>query len=119
MTRRAPGNQDLKIFAVSVIVQKETGGNLVEILEKIAETIRSRYRFYGKLRGPDRRGAHVGLRARGAAVRHGAALLAVLNPTLHRPGCSRRPSASASCCYAVISWLLGLLWLRQMMKVEL
>jgi tight adherence protein B len=49
MTKRAPANRDLKIFAVSVIVQKETGGNLVEIIEKIAETIRARYRFYGKL----------------------------------------------------------------------
>ena len=51
MTRRAPDNQDLKIFALSVIVQKETGGNLVEIIEKIAETVRSRYKFQGKLRG--------------------------------------------------------------------
>jgi len=49
MVKRAPTNRDLKIFAVSVIVQKETGGNLVEIIEKIAETIRQRYRFFGKL----------------------------------------------------------------------
>ena len=51
MTRRAPDNQDLKIFALSVIVQKETGGNLVEIIEKIAETVRGREKFQGKLRG--------------------------------------------------------------------
>ncbi|HVV17622.1 MAG TPA: type II secretion system F family protein [Polyangia bacterium] len=51
MTRRAPSNQDLKIFALSVIVQKETGGNLVEIIEKIADTIRARYKFQGKLSG--------------------------------------------------------------------
>jgi tight adherence protein B len=51
MTRRAPDNQDLKIFALSVIVQKETGGNLVEIIEKIAETVRSRFKFQGKLAG--------------------------------------------------------------------
>src|SRR5579871_1820613 len=51
MTRRAPDNQDLKIFALSVIVQKETGGNLVEIIEKIADTVRARYKFEGKLAG--------------------------------------------------------------------
>ena len=51
MTRRAPDNQDLKIFALSVIVQKETGGNLVEIIERIADTVRGRYKFQGKLRG--------------------------------------------------------------------
>jgi tight adherence protein B len=49
MVKRCPTNRDLKIFAVSVIVQKETGGNLVEIIEKIAETVRQRYRFFGKL----------------------------------------------------------------------
>src|SRR5438309_1139755 len=36
MTRRVPGNADLAIFAVSVNVQRETGGNLVEMLEKLA-----------------------------------------------------------------------------------
>ena len=51
MTRRAPDNRDLKIFALSVIVQKETGGNLVEIIEKIADTVRARYKFEGKLAG--------------------------------------------------------------------
>ena len=69
MTRRAPENQDLKIFALSVIVQKETGGNLVEIIEKIADTVRGREKFQGKLRGADRRGPHVQLHPGRAAVR--------------------------------------------------
>lgn len=50
MTERAPGNLDLKLFAVSLVIQAETGGNLAEVLEKIAETIRERFKFYGKLR---------------------------------------------------------------------
>src|SRR6266545_937177 len=50
MSARAPGNGDLKIFAVSTVIQRETGGSLAEILGKIAETIRERYRFFGKLR---------------------------------------------------------------------
>jgi tight adherence protein B len=51
LAERVPGNLDLKIFAVSIIIQHETGGNLVEILEKIADTLRERFKFYGKLRG--------------------------------------------------------------------
>jgi tight adherence protein B len=39
--------QDLKFLAVSIIIQRETGGNLAEILESIAHLIRER----GKLRG--------------------------------------------------------------------
>jgi tight adherence protein B len=50
MAVRAPSNSDLKIFAVSTVVQKETGGNLAEILDGISATIRERYRFRGKLR---------------------------------------------------------------------
>jgi tight adherence protein B len=50
MAARAPANGDLKIFAVSTVIQKETGGNLAEILDGIAHTVRERYRFFGKLR---------------------------------------------------------------------
>jgi tight adherence protein B len=50
MAARAPTNGDLKIFAVSTVIQKETGGNLAEILDNISRTIRDRYKFYGKLR---------------------------------------------------------------------
>jgi tight adherence protein B len=50
MSARAPGNGDLKIFAVSTVIQKETGGNLAEILDGISHTVRERYRFFGKLR---------------------------------------------------------------------
>jgi tight adherence protein B len=50
MGARAPSNGDLKLFAVSTVIQKETGGNLAEILDGIAATVRDRYRFFGKLR---------------------------------------------------------------------
>lgn len=49
MTERVPGNLDLRIFAVSVVLQHETGGNLVDILEQISGTIRERFKFKGKL----------------------------------------------------------------------
>jgi tight adherence protein B len=42
--------QDLQFFVVSVIVQRETGGNLSEILEKIASLVRERFKLYGKIR---------------------------------------------------------------------
>lgn len=41
---------DLKYFAVSVIVQRETGGNLAEIIENIAHIIRERFKLRGKIR---------------------------------------------------------------------
>lgn len=41
---------DLQFFVVSVIIQKETGGNLSEILEKIAHLIRERFKLDGSVR---------------------------------------------------------------------
>jgi tight adherence protein B len=36
---------DLRICVTAVLIQRETGGNLVEILEKVAHTIRERFRI--------------------------------------------------------------------------
>ena len=41
---------DLRYFVTSVLVQRETGGNLTEILEKIAYLIRERFKLAGKIR---------------------------------------------------------------------
>jgi tight adherence protein B len=117
MTRRAPSNGDLKIFAVSVVIQKETGGNLVEILEKISETIRARYRFYGKLRGLTAEGRVSGIVLGVLPVLTGAAL-SVINPKYLSALVTTQMMGRGILMYAIISWLIGLLWLRQMGKVE-
>lgn len=41
---------DLKFFTVSVIIQRESGGNLAEILESIARLIRERFKLLGKIK---------------------------------------------------------------------
>jgi tight adherence protein B len=41
---------DLKFFVVSVILQRETGGNLAEIIENLAHLIRERFKFRGKVK---------------------------------------------------------------------
>ncbi len=41
---------DLKFFTVSVIIQRESGGNLAEILESIASLIRERFKLQGKVK---------------------------------------------------------------------
>jgi tight adherence protein B len=40
---------DLRFFIISVILQRETGGNLAEILEKIAHLIRERFKLQGHI----------------------------------------------------------------------
>ncbi|MDL1983402.1 MAG: type II secretion system F family protein [Deltaproteobacteria bacterium] len=41
---------DLKFFVISVILQRETGGNLAEIIESLAYIIRERFKLYGKIK---------------------------------------------------------------------
>lgn len=41
---------DLKFFIVSVNIQRETGGNLAEIIAKISELVRERFALFGKIR---------------------------------------------------------------------
>ena len=41
---------DLKYFVVSVILQRETGGNLAEIIDIIAHLIRERFKLHGRIR---------------------------------------------------------------------
>ncbi|UCG81739.1 MAG: type II secretion system F family protein, partial [Desulfobacterales bacterium] len=44
------GSQDLNFFVVSVILQRETGGNLAEIIESIAHLIRERFKLLDKIK---------------------------------------------------------------------
>jgi tight adherence protein B len=41
---------DISFFVTAVLIQRETGGNLAEILENLAHVIRERFKMYGKVR---------------------------------------------------------------------
>ena len=42
-------NLDLKFFATAVILQRQTGGDLAEILDKIGYLIRERFKIWGQV----------------------------------------------------------------------
>ena len=48
MTDRVP-NLDLRFFATAVILQRQTGGDLAEILDKIGHLIRERFQIWGQI----------------------------------------------------------------------
>jgi tight adherence protein B len=41
---------DLNFFVISVVIQRETGGNLAEILENISRLVRERFKLHGRVR---------------------------------------------------------------------
>ena len=115
MAQRVPGNADLRIFAVSVLVQHETGGNLVEVLEKIAETIRERYRFYGKLRALTAEGRLGGLILGGLPFVV-AALLCMVNPGYMSE--LTTGTGQMILVAGTLSWLCGVTWMYRIAQVE-
>lgn len=117
MTRRAPDNQDLKIFALSVIVQKETGGNLVEIIEKIADTVRSRYKFQGKLRGLTAEGRMSSYVV--GALPWVSLVMSMLSNRDYVMVLFTNPLGHYVLAYALGSWLFGFFLMNRMMKVTI
>jgi tight adherence protein B len=41
---------DIRLLVIALLVQKETGGNLAEVLDKLAHVIRERFRIAGEVR---------------------------------------------------------------------
>jgi len=48
LTERVP-NLDLRFFATAVILQRQTGGDLAEILDKIGYLVRERFKIWGQV----------------------------------------------------------------------
>ncbi len=48
LTKRVP-NLDLKFFSTAIILQRQTGGDLAEILDKIGYLIRERFKIWGQV----------------------------------------------------------------------
>lgn len=49
MLERVP-SQDLRVLVTAILVQRDTGGNLVEILDRTVFIIRERLRIHGEIR---------------------------------------------------------------------
>lgn len=116
MTRRVPDNLDLRIFAMSVVLQHETGGNLIELLEQIAHTIRERDRFRGKVEALTAETKVSG------AIMAALPFFVVLAISGSNPGYLRvlvdDPTGRLIAFAGVSMWLFGGFWLYKLSQVE-
>jgi tight adherence protein B len=60
LAKRVPST-DLSFFVVAVLIQRETGGNLAEILANISSIIRERLKLFGKVRALSAEGRFSGI----------------------------------------------------------
>jgi tight adherence protein B len=116
MLDRNPGIFDLRIFVSSVMLQRDTGGNLIEILENIADTIRSRFLFDAKVRAMTAEAKFSALILGGLPL--GVLfLLAFMNPEYLEPLWTTAPGNALS-MFCVVMYGTGMFIMRDMSRVE-
>ena len=115
MGRRIP-SVDANFFVSAVLLQKRTGGNLAELLDKLAEIIRQRFKLRARIRAISAQGLMSGriLASIPAAV---GALMFVVNPTYARFFVDD-PAGHEMLAGAFLLQLLGYWIIRKIVTIE-
>jgi len=116
MAERVPGNLDLRIYAVSLVITKQTGGNLAEMLEKIGTTIRERYKFYGHLRALTAEGRMSGVIL--GALPWVVLVVIWMTRRKYLQEFWDDPMGKWMAAGGMMLWITGVLWMKRMTKVE-
>lgn len=116
MTERVD-SLDVKFFATAILIQRETGGNLAEIIDKISYVIRERFRVQGQLKVFTAQARLSGIVLAflpiGVAV-----LISVLNPEYLKPLWVER-TGRIMIALAVVMQLLGMLAIRKIIRIKI
>jgi len=82
LSQRVP-SMDVQFFVSAVLLQKRTGGNLAELLDKLAQIIRERFKLRGRIRAVSAQGLMSG-RILAAIPLGVAAMMFLVNPQYAR-----------------------------------
>jgi tight adherence protein B len=103
-------------LVTSVLVQKETGGNLAEILEQISSVIRSRFRFQRKVRSLSAEGRlSAWILAMTPFVLF--VIISVTTPT-YLPVLLEDATGQKLVGFAFGMGVIGILWIRRVIRIE-
>ena len=108
---------DVRIFAIAVLVQREVGGNLAEILENLAHTIRRRFFLRRQLRVYTAQGRMTGYALATLPVAVGAALY-LIDPEYIGLLFSN-PVGWFAVGGALSLQAVGALWIRKIIDIEM
>jgi tight adherence protein B len=117
LCKRNPGSFDLQIFVSSVLLQRDTGGNLVEILNNISATIRQRIVFKGKVAALTSEARFTAYILGGLPFAIGG-IIAVMQPNYLTP-LFVDPLGNFMLLYCVFSFGIGVFMMREASKVEI
>ena len=115
LTHRVP-SIDVRFFATAVLIQRETGGNLSEILENLAHVVRERFKILRQVRVYTAHGRLTGyvLLALPAFL---CIALSFINPD-HMNLLFRERMGQMLLGVAAIMQFIGYIWIRQVVKIE-
>jgi tight adherence protein B len=107
---------DLKFFVTAVIIQRETGGNLAEIMESIARIIRERFRILGDVKSRTAHGRLTGMILSILPIALGVVF------TMIAPGYMmtffRDPVGQLLLIACVVMQVVGFLWIRRVIAIK-
>lgn len=115
MTRRV-GSDDLDLVITCVLIQRQVGGNLAEILDNIAHTIRERVRIHGEIKTLTAQGKMSGLIVSLLPFAL-AGILALINPT-YMMRLFTHPLGRSMLVLGLASELIGVALIRKITNVE-
>jgi tight adherence protein B len=115
LTERVP-ILDVKFFVTAVLIQRETGGNLAEILDNLAHVVRERFKILRQVRVHTAHGRFTGyvLMALPAAL---GIVLNFINPE-HMDLLFRERMGQMMILGAIVMQTIGYVWIRKVIKIE-
>ena len=110
------GLVDVRFFVTAVAIQRETGGNLAEILDNLAEVVRERFKLLRQVRVHTAHGRITGyiLLALPAAL---GVVLSFISPD-HMHPLFVEHLGRMMLAGAVVMQTIGYFWIRQVIKIE-
>jgi tight adherence protein B len=104
------------MLVTSILIHRETGGNLTEVLERLSRLIRGRFRFQRKIKtlsAEGRMSAWVLV-----AIPFVLAVGIVLTTPSYLPVLLNEPIGHKLIIGAFCSMLLGIYWIRQIIRIQ-
>jgi tight adherence protein B len=107
---------DVRFFATAVMIQRETGGNLSEILENLGHVVRERFKILRQVRVYTAHGRLTGYVLLGLPAFLGVALM-FINPD-HMNLLFRERLGQQMLMAAIVMQFVGYMWIKKVIKIE-
>ena len=107
---------DIRFFVTAVLIQRDTGGNLAEILDNLAHVVRERFKILRQVRVHTAHGRFTGYVLLALPAALGVAL-SFINPE-HMNLLFREHMGQVMLVGAIVMQTIGFVWIRQVIKIE-